>query len=67
MRARPALDATPGAPLNAIPGSVPLPGTVKSGCRFTARCARAQDICRQEMPPLEDLGDGHHVRCWYPH
>ena len=67
MRARPALDATPGAPLNAIPGSVPPPGTVKSGCRFAARCARAQDICRQEMPPLEDLGDGHHVRCWYPH
>ncbi|MFS2117646.1 hypothetical protein [Herbaspirillum frisingense] len=24
-------------------------------------------MCRQEMPPLEDLGDGHHVRCWYPH
>ncbi len=67
MRARPALDATPGEPLTAIPGSVPPPGTVRSGCRFAARCARAQDICQQEMPTLEDLGDGHLVRCWYPH
>jgi len=67
MRARPALDATPGAPLTAIPGSVPPPGTVTQGCRFAARCARAQDTCRQEMPALENLGDGHSVRCWYPH
>ncbi len=67
MRARPALDATPGAPLTAIPGSVPPPGTVTQGCRFAARCARAQDICRQEMPVLDNLGDGHSVRCWYPH
>ncbi|KAF1049039.1 MAG: Oligopeptide transport ATP-binding protein OppD [Herbaspirillum frisingense] len=67
MRARPALDSTPGAPLTAIPGSVPPPGAVRAGCRFAARCPRAQEVCRKEMPPLEDIGGGHTARCWYPH
>ncbi|MBO9536030.1 ABC transporter ATP-binding protein [Herbaspirillum sp.] len=67
MRARPALDSTPGAPLTAIPGSVPPPGLAGPGCRFAARCPRAQDICRQEMPPLDELHAGHAARCWYPH
>ncbi|NUU00736.1 ABC transporter ATP-binding protein [Herbaspirillum robiniae] len=67
MRARPALDSTPGAPLTAIPGSVPPPGQAGPGCRFAARCPRAQDVCRKEMPPLEEIAPGHTARCWYPH
>ncbi|MCA1322804.1 ABC transporter ATP-binding protein [Herbaspirillum sp. alder98] len=67
MRARPALDAVPGAPLTAIPGSVPPPGSIGAGCRFAARCPKAQDLCRNEMPPLEAIADQHSARCWYPH
>ena len=34
---------------------------------FAARCAYAQDRCREEQPPLErGLTPGHEFRCWYP-
>ncbi|MDY7579768.1 ABC transporter ATP-binding protein [Herbaspirillum sp. RTI4] len=66
MRARPALDATPGQRLTAIPGSVPPPGMAGAGCRFAARCAKADDICREQMPALTEVASGHLARCWYP-
>ncbi|MBB3214447.1 peptide/nickel transport system ATP-binding protein [Herbaspirillum sp. Sphag1AN] len=69
MLARPALDAEPGMPLTAIPGAVPLPGSVTSGCRFAARCAQVQERCRTDAPELKpvDLPVSEHlVRCWYP-
>ncbi|WP_016836231.1 oligopeptide/dipeptide ABC transporter ATP-binding protein [Herbaspirillum lusitanum] len=70
MRARPALDAVPGEPLEAIPGAVPLPGSVESGCRFAARCPKVQERCRRDAPTLDAVddraGDGHLARCWYP-
>src|SRR5450830_900101 len=66
MRARPALDATPGETLEAIPGSVPLPGSVEFGCRFAARCPKAQERCITDAPTLDKVSDGHLARCWYP-
>jgi peptide/nickel transport system ATP-binding protein len=66
MRARPALDAVPGQALAAIPGSVPLPGSVAAGCRFAARCAQVDERCRSSMPPLATVAPGHLARCWYP-
>jgi len=50
--------------LNAIEGQVPTPMTVVQGCRFAPRCPFAVDQCRQEAPPLIDLGDGHEAACW---
>src|SRR5450830_1477480 len=66
MRARPALDATPGETLEPIPGSVPLPGSVEFGCRFAARCPKAQERCITDAPTLDKVSDGHLARCWYP-
>jgi peptide/nickel transport system ATP-binding protein len=66
MRARPTLDATPGQALLAIPGMVPLPGSVATGCRFAARCPKAQPQCREQMPELTEVAPGHLARCWYP-
>jgi len=68
MRARPALDAAPGTPLEAIPGAVPLPGSVEFGCRFAARCPKVQERCHREAPTLDNVGagSGHLARCWYP-
>ena len=36
-----------------------------SGCRFHPRCPMAQDICRQSVPPLEDVGDGQTAACHF--
>ena len=66
MRARPALNGIPGQPLMAIPGAVPLPGSVATGCRFAARCPKSDERCRASMPALEAIFPGHMARCWYP-
>jgi peptide/nickel transport system ATP-binding protein len=66
MRARPALDAMPGQRLTAIPGSVPAPGMAGDGCRFAARCEKADDLCRRTMPQLTEVTPGRLARCWYP-
>jgi oligopeptide/dipeptide ABC transporter ATP-binding protein len=41
-----------GEPLHAIPGMVPRPDRVPSGCRFAPRCSYAQDACRSAPVPL---------------
>jgi peptide/nickel transport system ATP-binding protein len=50
--------------LNAIEGQVPTPMTRMDGCRFAPRCPFAVDKCRQEVPPLMDMGEGHEAACW---
>ena len=50
--------------LNAIEGQVPTPMTQVPGCRFAPRCPFAVAQCRQDVPLLRDLGDGHEAACW---
>jgi peptide/nickel transport system ATP-binding protein len=50
--------------LISIPGNVPLPGTVKQGCRFASRCPYTFERCRQEAPPLFQIGSQQKSRCW---
>ncbi|MDQ3459357.1 MAG: ABC transporter ATP-binding protein [Deinococcota bacterium] len=49
--------------LEAIPGNVPNPLYLPPGCAFHPRCKFVTDDCKQEIPPLEDTGGGHMVRC----
>ena len=49
--------------LQAIPGNVPNPLYLPSGCAFHPRCRFVRDICKEDIPMLEDTGDGHMVRC----
>lgn len=69
MQARPSLSEPTGMPLTAIPGTVPLPGSVTSGCRFAARCTQVQTRCWSDAPELKPVNlpvSEHLVRCWYP-
>ncbi|WP_462408799.1 ABC transporter ATP-binding protein [Neobacillus sp. Marseille-QA0830] len=51
--------------LYSIPGTVPLPGSVKSGCRFAPRCQEVFGQCQMESPELyKSEKDGHEVRCF---
>ncbi|MDQ7911270.1 ABC transporter ATP-binding protein [Phytohabitans sp. ZYX-F-186] len=56
------LDAIPrgrGRRLVSIPGTVPPPMALPSGCRFAARCPYAEPgRCDAEHPPLRQVGDG---------
>lgn len=50
--------------LYSIPGNVPKPGTILTGCRFAARCKFAFDRCTRENPELYVTADVHQTRCF---
>jgi peptide/nickel transport system ATP-binding protein len=50
--------------LATISGSVANLAGPFAGCRFAARCPFADSRCRNEAPPLAEVGRGHLSRCW---
>jgi oligopeptide/dipeptide ABC transporter ATP-binding protein len=46
-----------------LEGDVPSPVNPPPGCAFHPRCSRATDECREAVPLLEDVGQGHRVAC----
>jgi len=65
IRSIPRIDtaATHKARLEAIPGVVPSLLRPPPGCRFAPRCRYAMAKCRETVPPLREVGDGHKVAC----
>ena len=62
----PQLDTPQGIRLDAIPGTVPHPLDIPTGCRFAPRCKYCQEKCRLNSPELISVNSGHDVRCFYP-
>ncbi len=60
----PRLTDTPKRRLEVIHGTVPNPLHFPSGCRFHPRCKYARNVCRTQEPPLENVAQGHQVRCF---
>ncbi len=48
-----------------IKGQPPSLIHLPSGCAFSPRCAYAQSICRSQVPPLLEVGTGHHSSCHF--
>ncbi|MYC72679.1 MAG: ABC transporter ATP-binding protein [Gemmatimonadetes bacterium] len=63
LRSIPRLDAEQER-LDIIPGVVPDARAFPPGCRFAPRCPLADDHCRAEAPPLEEIEAGHWASCW---
>ncbi len=53
------------ARLAGIPGSVPDPARLPTGCPFHPRCDRAQLRCREQDPAAIPVSEGHTVRCHF--
>ena len=51
--------------LQAIPGTVPAPGSYPPGCRFFPRCPTAQPQCEKTMPELVEVEPNRWVRSLY--
>jgi peptide/nickel transport system ATP-binding protein len=51
--------------LDTIPGFLPAPGQVPSGCIFAARCALAEERCVIEVPPVYPVSDSRGSRCHF--
>lgn len=49
-----------------LEGDVPSPTNPPAGCVFHPRCFRANEICQQQVPPLEEKGSGHECACFFP-
>lgn len=48
-----------------LKGDVPTPIAKPSGCGFRTRCPIARPECADNIPPLQDKGDGQMVACPY--
>ena len=46
-----------------LQGEITSPINPAKGCRFAKRCVYAKDICRQEDPKLQEVGEGHFFAC----
>jgi len=60
----PSVDGTRSERLLSIPGQPPNLTAHPASCSFAPRCEHAFERCRQENPPIRDIGSGHQVACW---
>jgi oligopeptide/dipeptide ABC transporter ATP-binding protein len=64
LSAIPSLDPARKSERVLLPGDVPSPSNVPSGCAFHTRCPHAMTECRERTPELKEIEKGHHVSCW---
>ena len=63
LKSVPRLEGERAARLPQIEGSPPDLSRPPSGCPFHPRCPFATAVCREVVPPLRGLEDGHMVAC----
>lgn len=47
-----------------VTGEVASPINPPAICRFVSRCPLADQVCREQMPPLREVAPGHNVACF---
>jgi oligopeptide transport system ATP-binding protein len=61
----PRLDSPRKETPRVIKGLPPNMAQLPKGCPFAPRCDYAMDSCREERPPLEEMGEDHYRACFY--
>jgi oligopeptide transport system ATP-binding protein len=65
LKSVPRLDQPRGERLPQIDGAPPDLARIPSGCPFHTRCPFATPYCREVVPELRSVGEGHTVACHY--
>jgi peptide/nickel transport system ATP-binding protein len=66
LRSIPRVEAAgrdPTRRLLSIPGQVPSPAALPSGCSYAPRCPLTDARCNSVMPEISEVRPGHDVRC----
>jgi oligopeptide transport system ATP-binding protein len=64
LAALPRVDSHRHSRLQSIPGAPPNLLVAPTGCPFVQRCQFAFERCRDQMPPLIQVGLNHQAACW---
>ncbi len=64
LSAIPSLDPARKSKRILLPGDVPSPADVPSGCAFHTRCPHTMQICSEKTPEFKEVEKGHCVSCW---
>jgi len=65
LRSIPRLDDPDDHQLAPIPGTPAGPGQRRDCCAFAPRCGYVQDVCREGVPPLREVGPARHAACLF--
>ena len=49
-----------------LPGDIPSPLNIPTGCPFQNRCLHCQDICKQKKPEFREIEPNHFISCYFP-
>ena len=49
-----------------LPGDIPSPLEMPSGCPFQNRCVHCQKICAEKKPAFTEVAENHFVACHFP-
>ncbi|MBZ2174778.1 ABC transporter ATP-binding protein [Schnuerera sp. xch1] len=52
--------------LESISGIVPNMFDLPEGCNFSPRCRYCKQICKEEEPELQQVGQSHYIACHFP-
>ena len=65
LSSMPSRAKTPKTMLPTIKGQVPSLLSMPEGCRFAARCPKAQQVCLQDIPNEVQMSEDHFSACWF--
>ena len=49
-----------------LPGDIPSPLNIPSGCPFQNRCEYCRELCKKEKPAFSEVEPNHFVACHFP-
>ncbi|MEL7565182.1 MAG: ABC transporter ATP-binding protein [Dehalobacterium sp.] len=56
-------DSKSDVSLSSIPGFIPRPDQLPTGCIFAPRCSLVEEACQVSRPPRVEVGDAHFTAC----